>query len=91
MQSDLTATLVQQLGWKSNKNPFFIFLFGNSSFAFYFNTNGYGFLSPQLAYYNDTERSKIEFFYVTSEQTKDSLLQFSKAFVQFLHEDFRKK
>jgi phosphoglycerol transferase MdoB-like AlkP superfamily enzyme len=91
MQSDLTATLIQQLGWKPNKNPFSKNLFENSSFSFYFNTNGYGFLSPQLAYYYDTDRSTIEFLYLTNEQKKDSLLQFSKAFVHFLHEDFRKR
>jgi phosphoglycerol transferase MdoB-like AlkP superfamily enzyme len=91
MQSDLTAMLVQQLGWKHHTNPFSKNLFGNNSYAFYFNTNGYGFLSPDLAYYNDTEANRMEYFYITNEQKKDSLLQFSEAFVQFLHADFKKR
>ena len=91
MQSDLAATLIQQLGWKHHTNPFSKNLFGNGSYAFYFNTNGYGFLSPELAYYNDTEVNRVEYFYVTNESKKDSLLRFSEAFVQFLHADFKKR
>jgi len=91
MQPDVTATLVQQLGWKHNTNPFSKNIFENFGYAFYFNVNGYGFSSPELAYYNDTEANKKEFFYVTNEHEKDSLLQFSKAFVQFLHADFKKR
>jgi phosphoglycerol transferase MdoB-like AlkP superfamily enzyme len=91
MQSDLTETLVQQLGWKPNANPFSKNLFGNKSYAFYFNTEGFGFISPELAYYNDMETNKIEFFYITNEQKKDSLLRFSESFVQYLHNDFKKR
>ena len=91
MQTDLTETLVQQLGWKPNNNPFSKNLFGNKSFAFYFNTEGFGFISPELAYYNDTETHNIDFYYLKSEQKKDSLLQFSEAFVQYLHKDFKKR
>jgi len=91
MQTDLTETLVQQLGWKSNTNPFSKNLFGNKSYAFYFNTEGYGFISPELAYFNDTETNKTEYFYITNEQKKDSLLRFSESFVQFLHHDFKKR
>ncbi|MCL2246041.1 MAG: LTA synthase family protein [Lentimicrobiaceae bacterium] len=91
MQSDLTATLVQQLGWKSAPHPFSKNLFGNHSYALYFNTDGYGFVSPELAYHYDIEINKMEFFYSKNELKKDSLLRFSKAFVQFLHADFRKR
>ena len=91
MQPDLSTTLVQQLGWKPNPNPFSKNLFGNAAYALFFNTNGYGFMSPDLAYYNNMEARKIDLFYVNNEQKKDSLLQFSEAFVQFLHADFRKR
>ena len=91
MQTDLTPTLVQQLGWKPNTNPFSKNLFGNRAYSFYFTTEGFGFASPELAYYNDTETNKVDFFYITDEQKRDSLLQFSKSFVQYLHHDFRKR
>ena len=91
MQTDLTKTLVQQLGWKPNPNPFSKNLFGYKSYAFYFNTEGFGFISPELSYFNDTETNKTEFFYVKNEQKKDSLLRFSESFVQYLHHDFKKR
>jgi len=91
MQSDLTATLVQQLGWEPNPNPFSKNLFGNRSFAFYFNTNGCGFVSPGLSFFNDMEADQKKYFYVTNEQQKDSLIRFSEAFVQYLYSDFRKR
>jgi len=91
MQTDVTTTLIQQLEWKQNRNSFSKNLFGKSSYAFYFNTNGYGFVSSELTYFNDTETNKIEYFNIKNEQKKDSLLKFSKAYVQFLHEDFKKR
>jgi len=91
MQTDLTETLVQQLGWKPNSNSFSKNLLGKKSYAFYFNTEGFGFISPELSYYNDIETNKTEFFYVKNEQKKDSLLRFSESFVQFLHHDFKKR
>jgi phosphoglycerol transferase MdoB-like AlkP superfamily enzyme len=91
MQTDLTTTLVQQLGWKPNTNPFSKNLFGKKSYSFYFSTEGYGFIAPELAYYLDTETHKMELLYTTNEQKKDSLMQFSKSFVQFLHHDFKKR
>jgi lipopolysaccharide biosynthesis protein len=91
MQPDLSTTLVQQLGWKPNPNPFSKNLFGNAAYALYFNTNGYGFMSPDFAYYNNMDAQKIDLFYVHKKKKKDSLLRFSEAFVQFLHADFRKR
>jgi phosphoglycerol transferase MdoB-like AlkP superfamily enzyme len=91
MQTDLTSTLVQQLRWQPNENPFSKNMFGNVEYAFYFNTSGYGFISPELDYYNDLEANRIVFMNVNKEQKKDSLLQFSEAFVQYLHADFRKR
>jgi phosphoglycerol transferase MdoB-like AlkP superfamily enzyme len=91
MQTDLTATLAQQLGWKPQPNPFSKNLFGTSSYAFYFNTTGYGFVAPDLAYSYHTETNKTEYFYIKNEHTKDSVLRFSKAFVQYLHTDFRER
>jgi len=91
MQTDLTETLVQQLGWQSNTNPFSKNMFGNKSYAFYFNTEGFGFISPEMAYYHDLDMNETTYFYTKNEQKKDSLLRFSESFVQFLHHDFRKR
>ena len=89
MQTDLTETLVQQLGWKSNANLFSKNLFGKKSYSFYFNTEGFGFISPELSYYNDMEMNEKTFFYINNEQKKDSLMRFSESFVQYLHYDFK--
>jgi phosphoglycerol transferase MdoB-like AlkP superfamily enzyme len=91
MQPDLTATIVQQLGWKHQTNPFSKNLFGTSSYAFYFNTNEYGFITTDLSYYYNIESNKIDILYLKKEQKQDSLFQFSKAFVQYLHADFLKR
>lgn len=91
MQTDLTATLVQQLGWKPNLNPFSKNLFGNLSYAFYYNTSGYGFVSPDLTCFNDRDTKQIYYLNVANEQKKDSLLRFSEAFVQYLYTDFKKR
>ena len=91
MQPDLTTTLVQQLGWQPKANPFSKNLFGNSSYSFFFNPNGYGFVSPELSYSYNIETDKTEVFYVTNEHKKDSLFKFSEAFVQFLSVDFQKR
>jgi len=91
MQTDLTETLIQQLGWKPNPNPFSKNLFGKSSFAFYFNPDGYGFVSPELAYFNDIETKQLNYIYNTIAQQEDSLLLFSKAFVQYLYTDFKRR
>ena len=91
MQPDLTPTLVQQLGWNPNPNPFSKNLFGNQAHAFFFNTDGYGFISPDFAYYHNVETNQRSDIYLTNEQRKDSLLRFSEAFVQYLYRDFRKR
>jgi len=90
MQTDLSVTLVEQLGWKSNPNPFSKNLFGKNEYAFYFNYNGYGFVSPELSYHYDMDLDTIDFYYYQSKCVKDSLLNFSKAFVQYVYADFRK-
>jgi hypothetical protein len=91
MQPDLTETLVQQLGWQPNANPFSKNLFGKASYAFYFNPNGYGFISPELSYSYNIEKEKTEVFHVADERKKDSVLKFPEAFVQYLHTDFQKR
>jgi phosphoglycerol transferase MdoB-like AlkP superfamily enzyme len=91
MQTDLSVTLVQQLGWTANPNPFSKNLFGKKEYAFYFNPNGYGFSAPNFGYYYDLEVNHIDFFNDNKFQKNDSLLYFSKAFVQYLHFDFQQK
>jgi len=91
MQTDLTTTLVQQLGWAPNPNPFAKNMFGNKSYAFFFNPSGYGFVSPEFAYYHNAETNQRNPIYITNDQRKDSLLRFSEAFMQYLYMDFKKR
>ena len=91
MQTDLLTTLTQQMGWKFSPSTCFSKnLFGKSAFAFYLNTKGYGFVSEQCTFFQDMETNSIKNFYPES-PLQDSLLVFPKAFVQYVHDDFKKR
>jgi len=91
MQTDLAPTLIQQLGWKMKPSMFAKNIFGPRQYAFYYRDAGWGFVSPEMACYNDLELGKQTFFYGADATKKDSLMRFSKGFTQYLHEDFLKK
>jgi len=91
MQTDLAPTLVQQLGWKPKRSFFAKNIFAPRQYAFYYRNAGWGFISPEMGFYNDMELGKQTFFYGANAAKKDSLMRFSKGFTQYLHNDFLKK
>lgn len=91
MQSDVSATLVQQMGWKPKPSYFSRNMFGKEDYALFHNIDGWGFVSPQCAYYENVESNQSKFFYGADYAKKDSLLHFAKAYTQHLHNDFQKK
>ena len=97
MQTDLFATLMQQMGWKLPYSTYFSKnMFGKNGFAFYFNSKGYGFVSEDVTFFQNIETKQMNYFYhldsflLANEKKQDSLLSFPKAFVQYLHNDFNK-
>ena len=91
MQTDLTSTLVQQMGWKPKPSYFSKNIFGSRQYAFYYRNDGWGFLSPEMGFFMNIESGKQHYFYGEKSASKDSLTKFSEAFTQHLHDDFLKK
>jgi len=92
MQTDLSSTLVQQMGWKPRPSYFSKNIFGSRAFAFYYRDEGWGFLSPEWGFFMNIESGKRQDFYGGGQSaSKDSLTRFSEAFTQHLHDDFLKK
>jgi len=91
MQTDLSSTLIQQLGWKPKPSSFSKNIFGSKHYAFFLRDEGWGFLSPEAGFFVDIESGNQRFFYGEEATSKDSLLRFSKSYVQFLHHDFLKR
>ena len=91
MQTDLSSTLAQQLGNKVEPSWFSKNIFGSKQYAFYFTTDGWGFVSPETAFYQNIESGNRRYFKNEKCPAKDSLDIFSKSFVQFLHKDYIEK
>ena len=91
MQTDLSSSLIQQMGWKPTPNYFSKNIFGTRQYAFFFRDEGWGFLSPETGFFMNLESKKQQFYYGEKSLSSDSLTTFSKSFTQFLHDDFLKK
>jgi phosphoglycerol transferase MdoB-like AlkP superfamily enzyme len=91
MQTDLSSTLIQQLGWGPKPSSFSKNVFGTKHYAFFLRDEGWGFLSPETGFFVDLGSGNQRFFYGEGATSKDSLLRFSKSYVQFLHRDFLKR
>lgn len=91
MQTDLSPTLVQQMGWKPKPSYFSKNIFGPRQYAFYYHDEGWGFVCPEMACFTNLESGKQHYYYGANARKKDSLMRFAQGFTQFLHEDFLKK
>ena len=86
MQSDLSASLVNQLGWESDPSPFSKDFFRSRPFAFYMLDSGWGYVTPEGNFYFDQNLG--EFVSRPKEDGKTVDLEFPKAYMQVLHDDF---
>lgn len=84
MQSDFTASLVHQLGWKADSSRFSKDFFSVHPFAFYMLETGWGYIIPEGKFYFDQN----EMDYVPKNKQPHEGSTFPKAFMQVLHEDF---
>jgi phosphoglycerol transferase MdoB-like AlkP superfamily enzyme len=86
-QIDFGASLVHQLGWESDDSMFAKDFFTSKPFAFYMLDSGWGYLVPEGNFYFD--QNARNFISKPTDNTID--LQFPKAYMQVLHDDFTKR
>lgn len=88
-QTDISSTIIQQMGWQVQSSYFSRNLFGDENYAFFNNVDGWGYVSPEIGFYIDVETEKQTYYYGEDYAKKDSVEHFAKAYVQYLHNDFR--
>lgn len=84
-QNDFGPMLVKQLGWEHQPSLLSKDFLSDDSYAFYFRGEGWGFISPEIGWFMNTETRKQDFFYNFAPQKTDSLMNFARAYVQYLH------
>jgi len=84
-QADFGVTLIHQLGWEADPSKFAKDIFTSHPYAFYALDSGWGYVTPQGEYYFD--QNSHDFARKPNLKTSDDL-QFPKAYMQVLHDDF---
>ena len=84
-QVDFGVSLVHQLGWETDSSKFAKDFFTSHPFAFYMLDSGWGYVTPEGEYYFD--QTVRDFVRKPKLKTPDDL-QFPKAYMQVLHDDF---
>jgi len=84
-QVDFGTSLVHQLGWEADSSKFAKDFFTSRPFAFYALDSGWGYVTPEGEYYFD--QNIRDFARKPNLKTSDDL-QFPKAYMQVLHDDF---
>ncbi len=84
-QNDLAPTILNQLEWQYKKDLLSKDFLTDDSYAFYFSSQGWGFISPKVGWFMNTNTKKQDFFYNHTPTKTDSLMHFAKAYVQYLH------
>lgn len=90
-QTDLGSTLVQQMGWKPRPSFYAKNLFGKNHYAYFYNINGWGYLSPGIGFYTDIEMKQMRYYYGASSPDVPSTIRLTEAYTQYLHNDFFKR
>lgn len=90
-QTDVGSTLVQQMGWRPKPWPFAKNLFGKREYAFFYNIDGWGYVSPKVAFYMNMDSKKQNFFYGGGAANRDAIVHGAEAYTQYLHSDFLKR
>jgi phosphoglycerol transferase MdoB-like AlkP superfamily enzyme len=84
-QVDFGVSLVHQLGWEADSSKFAKDFFTSHPFAFYMLDSGWGYVTPEGEHYFD--QNVRDFVRKPKLKTSDDL-QFPKAYMQVLHDDF---
>ena len=83
-QVDFGTSLVHQLGWEADPSSFAKDFFTSQPFAFYMLDSGWGYIVPEGKFYFDQNTSD----FVSKPEEKSIDLNFPKAYLQVLHDDF---
>jgi phosphoglycerol transferase MdoB-like AlkP superfamily enzyme len=84
MQSDFPISLINQLGWKFDSIKFSRDFFSGNPFAFYMLDTGWGYLTSEGKLYYDQNAGDF-----TSKPAGSTInMDFPKAYMQVLHDDF---
>jgi phosphoglycerol transferase MdoB-like AlkP superfamily enzyme len=86
-QFDLGVSLVHQLGWKSDSSKFSKDFFTAKPHAFFMHDSGWGYIVPEGLFYFDQNTGTFD----VDPATKSVNVDYPKAFMQVLHEDFIKR
>jgi len=89
--NDLGPMIVKQMGWEHKPSLLSKDFLVDDSYAFYFRMEGWGFISPEAGWFNDVNSGTVDYFYNNASEKTDSLMNFAKAYVQYLHDDRMKK
>ncbi len=84
-QVDFGTSLIHQLGWEADSSKFAKDFFTSHPFAFYALDSGWGYVTPEGEYYFD--QNIRDFARKPNLKTSEDL-QFPKAYMQVLHDDF---
>ncbi|MFV0365120.1 MAG: LTA synthase family protein [Mangrovibacterium sp.] len=85
MANDLAGVLVKEMGWTHRADLLSKDFINKPDYAFYFTDNGWSYQSKDVAWFSNIETNKTVYFYNNIPQKSDSILNFAKAYVQYLH------
>ncbi|MFV0482661.1 MAG: LTA synthase family protein [Bacteroidales bacterium] len=85
-QNDLAPMLLKQLGWQHKPDLLSKDFLIDDSYAFYFRSEGWGYMCPQMGWFMNTDTKSQDFFYNNTPSKTDSVVNFAKAYVQYLHD-----
>jgi len=83
-QIDFGNTLVHQLGWEADSTRFAKDFFKANPYAFYMLDSGWGYITPEGNYYFDQNTNS----FTSKPENEKTDLNFPKAYLQVLHDDF---
>ena len=83
--NDFGPMLLKQLGMKHKPDVLSKDFLVDGNYAFYFRPEGWGFVSPDMGWFYNVDTKMQDFFYNNAPEKTDSVMQFAKAYVQYLH------
>lgn len=84
--NDLAGLLVREMNWKHKADLLTKDFINQKDYAFYFVDNGWSYQSKDIAWFCNIETGSISYFHNKVPEKQDSIMNFAKAYVQFLHE-----
>ncbi len=83
--NDFGPMLLKQLGRTPKEDVLSKDFLVDGNYAFYFRQEGWAYLSPEMAWFYNTDTQMQDVFYNTVPEKTDSVMRFAQAYVQFLH------